>query len=135
MNEEIATKLSWANRKLLLAQLSHRSQVEFALFCAKQNNNSNENVLKVIKATEQWLEGKVSSAECRSIAIEAASTDDSAYCAAFAASDSETAAFAAFYSATYAVHVAFAEDIKVLPFSTKKKQVDFLRDLINKEAA
>ena len=104
-----------------LSLLSHRFQVMFALFCARQVENKWKDVKESVEAVEiveRWLEGKVTAKECASAAHAAyasahATSAYAAYASAHAASASVYAstsayAYASAYASAYAASAASA---------------------------
>ena len=81
-----------------LLKLTHKQQVQFAIFCAEQvfhlnSDKTRDKARKAIDTAKLWLEGRASQEECRA----------AAYAAAYA-----TAAYAAAYAAYAAAYAAAA---------------------------
>jgi len=85
--------------------LSHKDKVRFALFCAKQIEQTVPEAIACIRVVERWLDGKATADECRRVAYaayNAAAHANAAY-AAYAAT-----AHAANAVAAYAAYAAAA---------------------------
>ena len=98
-----------------LSLLSHRNQVVFALFCAKQvyhlvRLEDKAVVDACISTIELWFEGKATKEDCRAAAYaaDAAYADAGAAAAAYAAAASAAASAAAAYAAAAAASAASA---------------------------
>jgi hypothetical protein len=124
-------ELSWDNRKYYLSKLPHRSQVMFALFCARQVVHLARNVKEcreAIETVERWLEGKGTVEECKKATTAAiVATYDAAACAAVGAAIVATYAEAAYADAADAA--ADAADAVDDADDTKQKQVEYLKYL------
>ena len=88
-----------------LKLLSHRQQVQFAVFCAKQLEFIWKNepaCVAAVATAEAWLEGKATAEECRRAAYKAAyNAANAAAYAAYAANAAYAAANAAAYKPSY----------------------------------
>ena len=87
-----------------LKLLSHRQQVQFAVFCAKRVEFRWKNepaCVAAVAAAEAWLEGKATEEECEKAANAAAY-------AANAAAYATYAAYNAAYAVAYAANAAYA---------------------------
>ena len=83
-----------------LKLLSHRQQVQFAIFCAKQVEAKWKNepaCVAAIATTEAWLEGKATEEECRKAAYNS-----------YAISAASWAAYAVAYTSKAAVYASNA---------------------------
>jgi hypothetical protein len=123
-----------------LSELSHKDQVRFALFCAYQVKNEWEkslNCINAIKATELWLENKVTSSECHNAASTAFSNPNknvyTAAYAAYAASADADADVAATYTGYVASTAAYARATQPTYPDNKIKiiqdQIDYYNEL------
>ena len=75
--------------------LTHKQQVQFAIFCAKQVEylwNKKPACVKAIQTAEAWLAGKATAEECRSAARAAANATYAAAYATYAAAYAADAA-------------------------------------------
>jgi hypothetical protein len=135
-------ELSWDNRKQYLSMVPHRSQVLFALFCARQVEyiwKDNKKCRVAIDVVERWLEGKATVKECGAAAnaTNAAANAANATNAANAAYAAANAAYAAAYAATYAYYAAanaatyayYAAANAATTEEVKQQQVEYLRNL------
>lgn len=135
-----------------LSLLSHNFQVRFALFCAYQVKNKWDKIpecVKAIRVVSLWLEGKASSEECRSAAVDLDvlkfAADYNANCyggyiagyVAFAAADAVHAVINAGYAVAFTYGTAYSTDTiaadATRAFSTKilKDQWAFYNELLH----
>ena len=111
-----------------LEKLSHRKQVQFAIFCAKQVIHlvkpEHKKVCETaIHTAELFLEGKATKEDCRNAAANAANAAYAAAAAAYAAAANAAAyaanaaayaAYAAAYAAAAAAHAAKKDKNKII---------------------
>ena len=114
--------IEWDSRKQWLEKLSHKSNVMFALFCAKQVIHlvNNDEAKVAINTVERWLDGKATAEECGAAtaaayhAANAAAYHAAAAYAATATANAATAAIAAAHAATYEVKEQQIEYLRIL---------------------
>jgi len=129
--------IEWDSRKQWLEKLSHKSNVMFALFCAKQVIHlvNNDEAKVAINTVERWLDGKATAEECRAAAATAYAATATAYAAyAAAAATAYAAAYAdaaAAYAAAYADAAAAyaATTAAAATYEVKEQQIEYLRIL------
>ena len=149
--------IEWDSRKQWLEKLSHKSNVMFALFCAKQVIHlvNNDEAKVAINTVERWLDGKATAEECGAATAAAyhaanaaayAANAAAAYAAAHAANaapaaDAAPAAAAAYaaadaaaaaaYAATATANAATAANAAAhaATYEVKEQQIEYLRIL------
>jgi len=122
--------IKWEDRQSQIELLSHKDKVRFALFCAKQVEQTVPEAIDCIRVVERWLDGKASADECRRVAdaVANANAAAAAYCAAtnavaYAAYAANVAAIVANARTAYAnaAHIA----------NTKQAQMEYLYELVH----
>jgi len=93
------TKVTEYNIRLL----SHKDQVRFALFCAKQVEQIKPEAINCIRVVEKWLDGKATAEECKQVYTAYYATTNATYATTNA---TNYAAYTAANAATYAANAA-----------------------------
>ena len=130
--------ITWEEQEEWLEQLPHRSQVEYALFCAMQIKDLWEDCVqaaKTVSTIKRFLKGEATARECNVAALNTyhryAGTSDPAHAtsaAAYTAADDDRQRIAA-ANATYAADIVIDAVADDAVESVKQEQVDYLRKL------
>lgn len=140
----LSVPYEWSNRHIMLSNLPHRKQVEFALFCAKQviqfvDSSHSDACIKALKAAEAYMNNFISLESCKEVFDQAAAKIQSyspqsyaAYYTICAAIHEETNS--AHYAGTVAYYVVAyhitKKDSNNKIEEVKAEQMNYMKELI-----